>query len=624
MFDFLKKFASYGKIEGYPVKLADEFIFSVPADYSHSRQIEAFLKYAEKNHIECSHELSDKNFENVSYELEPGEEYRARVFRVGLHPDHPSHHYHQAYISTRSYHHIQNIKTYDCINFLEKQNSMYIGGHFVGAQGLTYAWQFIEKQNLKDGSPVLAMDEIENIIKNGERVAALSVDSGEAEHAVVSFTYNGKWNPGIYLLYINKITETTKHYLNKSGIRIHDHNEIVYTPEKNDGTENGNSVLTSPEEYIEEESIEEIDLDKLETIDINYACELLELGIDISNHLDKVVDEKSSRLALKIIEADSEFGAYNVAKNISHFSKLNPEIARKLIENNEVYCVADNIDKFIIDNYDEIVCQLISNDVANPIVTSKLLPKVHKKTAIQLIENDSSSDLIENINQFEDLDQVIAERLIEKDECDSVLENIDKFSIIDESRLALKIIDSDPSLGAFTVVQSLDNFINLSEDVAVRLIECGETDCVLENIEKFSIIDNSRLVLKIIDSDSSLGAFVVTQDLDKFTNLNQKVAECLIEKDECDSVLENIDKFSIEDESRLALKIINCDSDGTYLIVDNLFKFKNLNKQVVSEIIKNETSLHKSLTLSQELNLNLGSFTKEAKDFIKETYPITK
>lgn len=232
MFTFLKKFISYGKIEGYPVKLADEFIFSVPADYSHSRQIEAFLKYANKKHIVRSQELSDKNFKNVSYELEPGEEYRARVFRVGLHPDHPSYHYHQAYISAHSYNHIQNIKTYDLVNFLEKQNSMSIGGHFVGAQGLTFVWQFIEKQNLKDSSPVLAIDAIENIIKNGERMAALSIDSAETEHAVVSFTYNGAWNPGIYLLCINKITKTIKHQLNKSGIRTHDYNEIIYTTEK--------------------------------------------------------------------------------------------------------------------------------------------------------------------------------------------------------------------------------------------------------------------------------------------------------------------------------------------------------------------------------------------------------
>lgn len=228
MFTFLKKFLSYGKIEGYPVKLVDEFIFDVPADYSHSRQIEAFLKYAKKKHIACSQELSDKNFENVSYELEPGEEYQARIFRVGLHPDHPSYHYHQGYITTWTYHHIQNIKTNDLVSFLEKQNSMYAEGYFVGAQGLTYVWQFIKKQNLKDGSPILAIDKIENIIKNGERVAALSIDSGDAEHAVVSFTYNGSWNPGIYLLCVNKITKTMRNQLIQSGIRMHNSNEIIY------------------------------------------------------------------------------------------------------------------------------------------------------------------------------------------------------------------------------------------------------------------------------------------------------------------------------------------------------------------------------------------------------------
>ncbi len=265
------------------------------------------------------------------------------------------------------------------------------------------------------------------------------------------------------------------------------------------------------EDHFKQEDGEEYDIEKIDGADISLIYEFIDAGVDVSDHLDKFIGEKSSKLALKIIDADSEFGAFNVANNIGHFSKLNQAVAKKLIEKDEAYCVEISLDK------------------------------------------------------FEVLEQNVADLLIENDASDAVLENVNKFFIKDESRLALKIIETDSSSGAFTVAQALD----------------------------------------------------------KFTNLNQKVAERLIENNESYAVMENFDKFSNIDGSQLILKIIKCDSEGTDFAVDNLNKFNNLSKQVVLEIIKNETSLHQSTTLSEELSLNIESFTEEAKDLIKETYSTT-
>lgn len=262
------------------------------------------------------------------------------------------------------------------------------------------------------------------------------------------------------------------------------------------------------EKHAKQEDEEEYDIEKIDSADISVAYEFIDAGVDISDHLDKFTGEKSSKLALKIIEADSEFGIFNVTNNISHFTKLNQEVAKKLIENDEAYCVGENIDKFT------------------------------------------------------DLNQKTAELLIENDESDVVLENIGKFSIIDESQLALKIISHNPALGAFDVAQAFD----------------------------------------------------------KFTDLNQEVAENLVENDESCAVLENFDKFFLTNESRLALKIISHDPDGIYLTVDNLDKFKNLSEKVVSEIIKDKSDIDELPTHFEELNSHLESFTKEAREFIKETY----
>lgn len=257
-----------------------------------------------------------------------------------------------------------------------------------------------------------------------------------------------------------------------------------------------------------QEDGEEYNIEKIDSADISLIYDFIDAGVDVSDHLDKFTGEKSSKLALKIIEADSEFGAFNVANNIKDFDKLNKKVAEKLIENDEAYCVGENLDK------------------------------------------------------FEGLDQRLAEKLIENDGADAVLNNLDKFLITDENRLALKIIDSDSSLGAFSVMESLDKFTTLSQLVAVKLIENGEAY----------------------------------------------------------GVLDNISKFSVTNESQLALKIMEFDSDGTDLVIENFDKFKDLSKRVVSEIINSASPVDGIYELSEEFNSHIGSFAKDAQNFIKETY----
>lgn len=59
---------------------------------------------------------------------------------------------------------------------------------------------------------------------------------------------------------------------------------------------------------------EKYKIEKLDSADISVAYKLINEGVDISSHLDKFIGEKSSKLALKIIEADSEFGNFQCCK----------------------------------------------------------------------------------------------------------------------------------------------------------------------------------------------------------------------------------------------------------------------------------------------------------------------
>lgn len=171
MFGIFKNFVSYGKIEDYTVKLADEFIFEVPANYSHYK-----------------------------------------------HPDNPNY---NLYIKT--------INTHDFVNFINEQNHMYTDSHFLGAQGLSFVWQFIDKEKLKDGNPILGLDRMDVILANGDMVPAFSYKNG-SEHVAIPYAYsgevNGVWDPGIYLLQISKITETTRQHYIKSAVKVHTDDKI--------------------------------------------------------------------------------------------------------------------------------------------------------------------------------------------------------------------------------------------------------------------------------------------------------------------------------------------------------------------------------------------------------------
>lgn len=141
------------------------------------------------------------------------------------------------------------------------------------------------------------------------------------------------------------------------------------------------------------------------------------------------------------------------------------------------------------------------------------------------------------------------------------------------------------------------------------------TECITTN-DKISILSKFEEDGLIKDFEfSEVIAYFTIKDLDMDSDNNPYSSS------KSDTVLKNISKFSIVDESQLALKVMSGDSDGTYFIIENFNKFKNLNKKVVSEIIKNESFIDDSFTLSEELNSNIKSFAKEAQAFIRETYP---
>lgn len=220
MLDFLvERFKSCGKIKNYHVRIVDQFLFDVPMEYTHSEQIKAFRVFAGIEGISYQSWITDDNFKNVSSELEPGGCYKVQIFRIGR--------YWRGYVPTDSFgdghEHVQPISIHDCLSFLENCDFHGTRGVLLGAQGLTYIWQFINKKNLKDGSPILAIDSIENVLKNKGRVVALSPAG-----AVTSSIEDGMWDPGVHIVHVTKVQESMRANYGGDSMRKHTDNKIKY------------------------------------------------------------------------------------------------------------------------------------------------------------------------------------------------------------------------------------------------------------------------------------------------------------------------------------------------------------------------------------------------------------
>ena len=237
-------------------------------------------------------------------------------------------------------------------------------------------------------------------------------------------------------------------------------------------------------------------------------------------------------------------------------------------------------------------------------INQPLAEKINDQEAIlQIIE-----DVGFNPNEFVDLDHHdIALRLIEAGESYSVVSNLDKFSGLNYNDIALKIIEAGEGR---LIARNLDKFSGLDHnDIALRLIEAGEGGSVARNLDKFNSCLNQDIALRLIETGNG-GS--VASNLDKFSGLDYNdIALKLIEAREGSSVADNLDKFSGLDHSDIALRLIKA-GEG-YSVASNLDKFTGLDhKDTALKIIEagNGDSITRNLDkfsgcLNQDIALRL-------------------
>ena len=318
-----------------------------------------------------------------------------------------------------------------------------------------------------------------------------------------------------------------------------------------------------------------------------------------------------NEIALKLIE---EGKVEAVAEHLNEFHNLSNEVALKLIEKGEGNKVGVYIDRFQGLNYQEIALALIA--ARKSIILADTIEKFHgldrKEIALRIIQSGYGQYVIieRNIEKFHELDQEVALKLIEAGEGGKVVGCIEKFKDINYSEIALKLIergcqqqlmnrscwakfkhlDRRVALslmeheGDSFVSFHLDDFHNLDQEIAIKLIEAGKNkgdgynhvETVVRSLNKFEAIDFNEIALKLIDVGASK---TVVENIDKFSGLGQEVALKLIEGGLGEWVIKNTDKFQGIVYQSVVIKLI--ESGQSNLIFQYEDKFKELYPEFV-------------------------------------------
>lgn len=151
-----------------------EFELTVPSDYNHESQIDQFAKKVKKlkTTYYYNDELTSKNFARATTKLEPGKTYKVKIFPI-----------------------LSGVTSEDCMNFLQKQKAMLVGG-----QGLTLA-QDLKATEFPESKYTVSFDEKNTLWKDSghRRVPRLFRRSdGDWEFGLGGF--EGGWGSGHCLL----------------------------------------------------------------------------------------------------------------------------------------------------------------------------------------------------------------------------------------------------------------------------------------------------------------------------------------------------------------------------------------------------------------------------------------
>lgn len=324
--------------------------------------------------------------------------------------------------------------------------------------------------------------------------------------------------------------------------------------------------------------------------------------------------------------------------------KLNQELAEILINSRANQLLLDFLDRFEDVDYAKILDQVFENPVSiimyssehdGPFPPGELRGYLHKfknlriDQANKLIELNAFDEVTYSIGSFNESDHSkIMDTLIKqvgrKDvdwiKNSRLLENINKFSNIDQSQVVLQILkyfSSDRTGRWFWSKPRIDSCTDLGIEVAEEMIKKGFLDQVVINLKSFRDEDIPQIVKKAIDSN--VGFNIEIYD---FLSKEQKqnFFDKAFEQGKLDVLVSNMDKF-VDIDFDKELFVDKALELGFYsdTFMTNLLKIQGLRKEsLLGKIIK---SNHYSRNMAVINNLEdwVDSFSEEIIDHLFES-----
>ena len=174
----------------------------------------------------------------------------------------------------------------------------------------------------------------------------------------------------------------------------------------------------------------------------------------------------------------------------------------------------------------------------------------------------------------------LARKLIESGAGRSLLiQNLSDFEGLDHTDIALKLIEVGETL---CLVRNLSSFEGLDADIAYWLIEGRNGGAVAEHLSNFEGLDHTDIAHRLIETGDG---WLVARYLSNFKGVNHTdIAHRLIEEGSGDSVADHLANFKGVDHVDIARRLIE-EKFGN-AVADYLYNFEGLDADIAHRLIK--------------------------------------
>ena len=238
-------------------------------------------------------------------------------------------------------------------------------------------------------------------------------------------------------------------------------------------------------------------------------------------------------------------------------------------------------------NLKEVYKKIISGEIEDGIdYLMEQGVKIDKVLANALFSMGKGNFIVRNMHRFEDLDEVyrleIIQSVIDNGYARVVLSSLDK-NLDLQDKILIKVFEAGEE-EAITADYSLTRkFAN--NNVALLLLKYEKTDMLLDALNCFHDLSN-EVLFKLIESG---GTYEVLNNLNVFNDLNKKVAFRLIKEGEGAQVVVNNYKFKnflLDNEAALALVLNERDAVTDSHALYYFSYFSNLSNEVALALSK--------------------------------------